>query len=310
VRSDELQTNLVPLLRRYGNTVATFSYSGPLDHSSRSTVYAVTIDHKYYVIKFYHIHANYVRDLRNYRRLPKPPEILLALNGPQNPFKSDFIITAVLQGSSMTSNDLTVTVALRLSRYLIELHRVRRSRPVSISSLHRAIDDTAYGAPGAAGSKKAVVTNTIASMHKFLDSQGEIMRVTPSLLHNDVWWDNIIVTPNDVYLVDWEWMKVGDYAEDLAHARIMLAHRPNHDKRRQFWLETPNEDKANRFFRVIADQYVREFGDRTLYDRLKFYLALATLRRLSDHAAGTFKLPESKAYWAENLSVFWRRGLK
>jgi aminoglycoside phosphotransferase (APT) family kinase protein len=310
MRSDELQIRLVPVLREHGIIASTVHTSGPLDSSSRSSVFALMIDHKYYVLKFYLIHANFVRDLRNYRRLPNPPPVLMALTSDQNPFALDLIITAVPQGTSMSSIDLTDTVAYRLGRYLIDLHRVRRSRLVSVAGLHRAVDDTAYGAPGAAGPKKTAVKRTISSMHKFLDSHGEIMRVRPSLLHNDVWWDNIIITQNGVYLVDWEWMKVGDYAEDLAHARIMLIHRPAHDPTRQFWDGEPDEKKANHFFKLIQDQYIREFGDRTLKDRLRFYMALATLRRLSDHAAGVFDLTESKEYWANNLSSFWHNGLK
>jgi len=311
MRPNELQIKLIPELRRHGIRAESVHVDGPLDESERSSVFSVTIDHRYYVIKLYHIHANFVRDLRNYHRLPNPPQVLMAMKSQDTKIGYDFIITKVAQGRSMNSNDLTDTVAVRLGQHMLDHHRVKRSRPVSVAKLHNSIDDTVYGSRGAAGSKKNSVDHVVDSMHKFLEAQAPMMRVTPSLLHNDIWWDNIIVAREEVYLVDWEWMKVGDYVEDLAYPRVMLVHRPIHNRRRQFWQNAPDEAAANRFFRVLVDLHASEFDDTTIEIRLKFYLALMSLRRLSDYAAGTFgDFPEARDYWLQNLPIFWERGIK
>jgi thiamine kinase-like enzyme len=109
------------------------------------------------------------------------------------------------------------------------------------------------------------------------------MRRPSSLLHNDLWWDNIIVAADDVYLVDFESVKTGDYAEDLAFIRVMFDYYPQYYQRR-FWHNERDEASANEFIDGIIRHYQREFDDPGLPERMQFYVALQALRRLSDQA--------------------------
>ncbi|HSX02051.1 MAG TPA: phosphotransferase [Candidatus Saccharimonadia bacterium] len=310
-----LQPKLVDALQRQGVEVEALHLIGLLDHSARSSVFSALINHEYYVIKLYHIHANFVRDMRNYRRLTWPPPIFLSSKRSENALGRDLVITRVPAGSSFTSANLLDWVRDRLGAHLVELHRSQRARRVSVAGLHRSVNDTEAGALAAAEqhggpTARQATSAVIEQMHQFLNHRAPIMRVKPSLLHNDPWWDNIIVAKDDVYLIDWEWMSVGDYALDIAYARIMLFFRPVHDHSRGFWVTPRDEDAADRFFAGIAEAHCQEFNDHTLFERLKFYLALQTLRRLSDYAAGTFEdYPELLAYWVEQLPRFWHHGL-
>jgi aminoglycoside phosphotransferase (APT) family kinase protein len=310
-----LQHKLTHTLQRHGVQVEALHLIGLLDHSARSSVFSALINHEYYVIKLYHIHANFVRDMRNYRRLTWPPPIFLSSKRSENSLDCDLVITRVPEGTSFTSANLLDWVRDRLGAHLVELHRSRRTRRVSVAGLHRSVGDTEAGALAAAeqygGAEARQATSAIiGQMHQFLNERATIMRIMPSLLHNDPWWDNVIVAKDDVYLIDWEWMSVGDYALDIAYARIMLFFRPVHDHARGFWVTPRDEAAADRFFAGIAEAHRQEFNDQTVFERLRFYLALQILRRLSDYAAGTFEdYPELLAYWVEHLPRFWRQGL-
>jgi aminoglycoside phosphotransferase (APT) family kinase protein len=239
---------------------------------------------------------------------------VLASRAAQNDLACDFVLTAAPAGRSFVSTDLNDQTGSNLSRHLIRLHRTKRSRLVSIAGLHRSIADTQAGALEAArsGGESSIsaLAELILELHAYIDAHATLFRTRQSLLHNDVWWDNIIVTPNDVYLIDWEWMSTGDYLVDISYARVMLMFRPVHNHAREFWQGLPDESVANQFFTKLVASHRLEFGDSTINERLPFYLALQTLRRLSDYAAGTYGvLPPLRDYWLHTLPKFWRHGL-
>lgn len=311
---EELERHLAPLLEAAGFPVESLQAIGMLGRGGSGSVFSLHINNHYYVIKIYTSHAAYVRERRNWRRLVWPPEVILAVPAGKNPLGYDIVVTAVPQGVSFNSTNLQEWVADKLSERLIEMHRVRRARTVSVASLRRAVADVAWGATQAAASvsdeARLMVEGVVVGLGHFLDTKGQIMRVQPSLLHNDLWWDNIIIARDDVYLIDWEWVKLGDYAEDLAYARVMLGFVPVYDRSHRFWQGDPDDKVANRFFYHITDTYSREFEDMTLDDRMRFYLSLQTLRRLSDYFAGAYKGGHHlRDYWLERLPGFWQDGL-
>jgi aminoglycoside phosphotransferase (APT) family kinase protein len=312
---EELEKRLVPLLRRRNIKVESIQLIGLLGRGINSSVFSLLINHQYHVIKLYHDHASFLREMRNHKRLIWPPKILMVSRNNQNSLGYDFVITEVPKGSSLTSDQMLDWVQERLGQHLVELHRLRRKRRISTSSLRRAIDDVEYGSIQAAESSShtsvQVVQQVILELHRFLQEKSAIMRVEPSLLHNDLWWDNIIVALDDVYLIDWEWLRAGDYLEDLAYFRVMLEFRPLSNQSRKFWQTDPDEAAADRFLAGILEMHQREFKDDTAPERLRFYLALQTLRRLSDYAAGIYgDKPALLDYWLEHLPRFWRLNLE
>lgn len=311
---EELERHLAPLLEAAGFPVASLQAIGMLGRGGSGSVFSLHIDKRYYVIKIYTSHDAYVRERRNWRRLVWPPDVILSVPASKNPLGYDIVVTAVPPGSSFTSDNLQEWVADKLSERLLELHRVRRGRRLSVQSLQRAVNDVAWGATQAALSvsddAKLMVENIIAELHQFLDQDGSIMRVQPSLLHNDLWWDNIIIARDDVYLIDWEWVKLGDYAEDLAYARIMINFVSIYTPSHRFWQDAPDDLAASRFFVHITETYKREFEDQTLDRRMQFYLCLQALRRLSDYYAGTYKdSHQLRDYWLAQLPGYWQYGL-
>jgi hypothetical protein len=312
---EELEARLVPLLTRRGIQVESIQPIGLIGRGASSSVFSLLINGHYHVLKLYYSHTSFLREQRNRRRLIWPPRMLLSSKQNENSLGYDVVVTEVPEGTTFNSDYLLDWVQDRLGGHLIELHRIRRARRVSTVGLRTAVNDVASGAQKAAdihgGTAPELIEKLLDELPAWLTSNSHKMRVTSSLLHNDLWWDNIVIAKDDVYLIDWESMKTGDYAEDLAFARLMMDYQPPYYKDRKFWRVTRNEAAADRFWAGIIDRYEHEFEDETIHARLRFYLVLQTLRRLSDMAYSD--LPpnhELLKIWFTQLPVFWERGLE
>jgi hypothetical protein len=311
---EELEQRLLPLLTRFGIAVEQIQPIGIIGRGASSTVFSLLINGKYHVLKVYYSHTSFLREQRNRRRLIWPPRIVLASRQNENSLGYDLVITEVPEGKSFNSEHLLDWVQEKLGRHLLELHRLRRSRKVTISGLRQALDDVEQGALKAGDiygpSGREIISAVIDDVRIWLGQNSKMMRVGCSVIHNDLWWDNIIVAKDDVFLIDWESMKTGDYAEDLAFSRVMMDYTSPHYRQNKFWRTERKEDVADRFWGGIVDMYIHEFEDETLPDRLKFYLVLQTLRRLSDLAYSD--LPpnfELLHFWVDQLPGFWDRGV-
>ena len=310
---EELEHRLLPLLTRFGIAVEQIQPIGIIGRGASSTVFSLLINGKYHVLKVYYSHTSYLREQRNRRRLIWPPRIVLASRQNENSLGYDLVITAVPEGTSFNSDYLLDWVQEKMGRHLLELHRLRRARKVAVSGLRQALDNVEEGALKAGDiygpSGREIISAMLADVRIWLTQNNKIMRVGSSVLHNDLWWDNIIVAKDDVFLIDWESMKTGDYAEDLAYGRVMMDYTAPHQERK-FWQTERKEDVADRFWGGIVEMYTHEFEDDTLADRLKFYLVLQTLRRLQDMAYSD--LPpniELLHIWIDQLPGFWQRGV-
>ena len=309
-----LEERLIPVLRRRNIEVESINLVGLLGRGASSSVFSVLIDQKYHVLKLYYSHTSFLKEMRNRRRLIWPPKILLSSKQNENSLGYDLVITVVPEGVSFNSSHLLYWVQMRLAEHLIELHRLRRKKMVSITALRKSLEDVEYGAQKAAydygDGQYEVVTGIIEETKQYLKSSSATLRVSGSLLHNDLWWDNIIIAKDDVYLVDWESMRVGDYAEDLAFMRVMIDFKPAYDSKRIFWKTARDETVANRFFANIIEMYEHAFEDETLDERLRFYLVLQSLRRLSDMSSGTYHYNrELVGIWLRQLPDFWKHGM-
>lgn len=312
---EALESKLLPLLTRRGIVVEHIQPIGIIGRGASSTVFSLLINGKYHVLKLYYSHTSYLREQRNRRKLIWPPRIVLASRKNENSLGYDLVITEVPQGTSFNSEHLLDWVQERMGRHLIELHRLRRSRKVSTAGLLRALADVENGALkagemyGPGGAER--IAGIIAEARAWLNHHQKTMRVVSSVLHNDLWWDNIIVAKDDVFLIDWESMKTGDYAEDLAFGRVMMDYVSPDNPQHKFWRIVRNEDVSNRYWSGIITMYQHEFDDESLPERLKFYLVLQTLRRLSDIAYSDSPLNTVLLHiWIDQLPGFWEHGLE
>lgn len=311
---ENLEHKLLPLLKRRGIQVEQIQPIGIIGRGASSTVFSLLINHKYHVLKVYYSHTSYLREQRNRRRLIWPPRFVFSSHQNENKLGYDLVITEVPEGVSFNSEHLLDSIQEKMGRHLIELHRIKRSRKVSTAALHEALKDVENGSLKAAAlygpAGTEIVTNVMAEAAHFLNTLASVMRVENCVLHNDLWWDNIIVAKDDLYLIDWESMKSGDYAEDLAFGRVMMDYTAPFYQNKSFWRTQRRPEVADKFWSGICDMYQEEFQDTTLPERIKFYLILQTLRKLSDMAYSS--LPpniELLHIWINQLPGFWEHGI-
>lgn len=313
---EEMEVRLVPLLRRHGIAVESIQPVGLIGRGASSSVFSLLIDGKYHVLKLYYSHYSFLREQRNRKRLIWPPKVLLSSGQNKNNLGYDVVVTEVPQGVSFNSTYLIDWVQERLGRHLMDLHRIHRARKVSTIRLRQSIADTENGAIRAAeligNDAPQLVRGLLVEVPAWIASHKRVISVTASLLHSDLWWDNIIIAKDDVYLIDWESMTTGDYAEDLAYARVMMDYVPPfHGPGQLFWRSPRDAAAADRFWTGVVDMYKHEFEDYTLHSRLRVYLVLQILRRLSDAANSDLEPNRDMLKnWLADLPGFWDHGLE
>jgi thiamine kinase-like enzyme len=207
-------------------------------------------------------------------------------------------------------------VAEKLGKHLLELHRIRRNRRVKpellVSRLGRARG-------GAMRVVEAVIPEKCEDLQEiydqalaYLDKYQSKFMIRKSLVHGDLWWSNVIVTQDDVYLIDWEALKTGDYLDDIARFRIMIDYKHYHEEaQKQFWTDERDPLAADRFVDQILDVYREEF-DSEVDRRLKFYLVLWCFIHLKDIEARMHKYPveQRTLNMVADLERYWQDGLK
>lgn len=312
---EELETKIVPLLERRGITVEAIQPIGLLGRGATSSVFSLLINHKYHVLKVCGTSANFETEVRNLRRLVWPPKVILISRHFENSLGVDLMITEVPKGQEMNSEDLSEWIMDQFATHLLELHRLRR-RLVEPEQLANRLKRNRAGALAAVAqyapelaAESTVIWDEAAD---YLRKHQSHFVVKKSLIHGDLWWSNVIVSHDHVYLIDFESLQTRDYLEDLARFRVMLDYFHLHEPiQRSFWTGARNPGAANRFFLGIIDRYRSDLPDPDVNLRLKFYLAFRSFIYLHDlgewakhhHASDKINLA------ATDLIQFWRHGL-
>lgn len=282
---EELERRLLPLLKRRGVIVEDMQPIGLIGRGQSSSVFSVVIDGQYHVLKVYTREGSYRNELRNRRRLIWPPEIVLQSRRRQNSLGLDLILTKVPEGRAFCSDDLLDWVAESLGQHLIELHHISRKRQVSAQQLIDRFTQTLPYVEAATQRHLPKRLHEVRALHEavldHIKSNRPAFRVTKSLVHGDLWWGNVIIAKDEVFLIDWETVGTADYLEDIAQLRIMLDYHQFKDVSEGFWRDERNTAAADRFFRILLDEYRYGFDDDETIDiRLPFYLVLYAFWRI------------------------------
>jgi thiamine kinase-like enzyme len=310
---EALGEHLAPLLERRGISVESITPIGLLGAGAQSSVFSILIDGRHHVLKAYQNSDSFDRELKNHRKLSQPPRVILTSRKDQNSMHLDLLLTAVPSGRTLNSSDLTDRVRDQLAEQLLHLHRLRRRQPVRVelqlARFHRvagpALRQIEIVSPQQATAARAIMTGAETYFNKY---RGHFV-VKKTVLHGDLWWSNIIVTPEDVYLIDWENVKSGDVLEDLAKLRVLMDyayHRPNSPR---FWAGRRQPQRADWFIQGMADQHGRELPDPSIAIRLPFYLILAALTHIKNlylMAQENWPVTAEETRWQiDNLHRFW-----
>jgi aminoglycoside phosphotransferase (APT) family kinase protein len=104
-------------------------------------------------------------------------------------------------------------------------------------------------------------------MQAYLVANEAIFRVPQSLVHGDLYWSNVLVTPGgEAVLIDWLGLSYADYCVDLATFWVgFLRCSPGG---MCFGKGAPVEV----YYRRLLEIYRQTFNDQTIIERLHFYL--------------------------------------
>ena len=267
----DLEHKLIELLETQALPADEIRLIGLLGKGTRAVVFSVIVDGVYHVLKVYDSAASMKAELRNLRKMTPKDRFLFS-------WQEDNLNLAIIEvpeGRELTSDLLTPTVSTNLAKRLAELYRIRYRQRVSQSSLLERLERSngpCLEAVQALGLDVAPYEKLLKGLEKLLRDEPKLFRTNKVRVHGDLWWPNIMVAEEDVYLIDWESMHRGDPAEDLAKFRLVTYWPRNEIAPTYFWQHPSHVPRISRALASIVEHYNTSVGNDDLSKRLRFYL--------------------------------------
>ena len=272
----ELEHNLLEFLRSRSIEVTAIELIGVKGEGDSSTVFAVNIDGVYHTLKVYRQEEAFQREIRHLRRQIPRDRAVVVWPASSNKYHYFIVIIEVPEGTQLHENMLSPNVSEQLGDCLIEFHSsgTKRTR-VAIDEELRLLNEAARDAlahadlfPHELGSER--LQKVIEEANHYANHHRDTLRVRQGRTHNDLWWANVIVAQEDVYLIDWENVGWGDYCKDLAFFRLMIYYERTAVPV-SMWDDQPDAAVFDDFYRPVLERYATHFHDQTLWQRYAFY---------------------------------------
>ncbi|HSX01371.1 MAG TPA: phosphotransferase [Candidatus Saccharimonas sp.] len=270
----QLELDLIAILRAQGMLIEEIKLIGLKGAGDSSTVFAVLIDDVHHVLKVYRSKEAYTREIKHLRRQIPHDRFLFVWPARKNRFNYSIVVIEVPDGLQMHERMLTPLVAEQLGDTLITLHSLQYKKHVTVPEITRYFEEarswaTKHGElfPELGRARvAAAIDSGIAYTHR----HAKQLRVPKSRTHNDLWWANVIVAEEDVYLIDWENLGRDDYCKDLAFFRIMT----NYERTAapvSMWDEDVDNNLIDTFMDPILERYENTFEDEFFWQRYGLY---------------------------------------
>jgi thiamine kinase-like enzyme len=271
----ELERDLIEILRGQGMPIEEIKLIGLKGSGDFSSVFSVIINGVHHVLKVYRLEESFRREIRHLRRQIPKDRFFFVWSAKRNRFNFFITVIEVPDGHSLSERMLTPIVSERLGNVLVGLHSLQYAkRRVSISDVKNLLEEVRPWAVEHGGLfpslGEARIDEVIGSAENYLDRHAKKFRVRRSRTHNDLWWANVIVAEEDVYLIDWENLGRDDYARDLAFFRIM-AYYERSVSPVTMWDGEPDDTLLEAFMKPILDRYPQQFDDDFFWQRYGFY---------------------------------------
>jgi predicted Ser/Thr protein kinase len=271
----ELERELIEVLRAQGLIIEEIKLIGLKGSGYHSTVFSILINNVHHVLKVYREPVSFEREAKHLHKVIPKDRFLFVWNADDNRYGLNFVIIEVPDGAEMHLNDLTHEVSVRLAAATTALHALRLRKKVSMNSLGSRIEGMrtralkhAENFPELAGVDLAGYFNALIEITK---TRSDVLRVRRARIHGDLWWANIIVATEDVYLIDWEYSRAADFMEDLAWCRVLF-HFERKPYPQSFWPdEQVDVEATEKFMEELLTRYEKRFPKRDIRFRYGFY---------------------------------------
>ena len=242
-----------------------------------SIVYLVSVDRKHYAVKMYYERFNGtdvgIQERNNIRRARKyipvsVPNVYFLSKHRENDFHREIIVTEKATGVFPSKDNFNRQVFEELIHVLQRLHNSGRTKNRVVYELERLHKCrrviTSYVKDNVLITEERV-SKHIDALKQFYVRNKDIFRCRKTMIHGDLWWDNILVNGKEVTIVDWLEASKRDYCRDLAQVKIGVLDEI---------LDSP---RSQQFFEKMLELYKEQFDDDTIHDRIRFYLPLMFL---------------------------------
>jgi thiamine kinase-like enzyme len=296
----ELELQLMGILAGQGLLAAEVRLIGLLGKGSRATVFSVLVNGVHHVLKVYDSRESWQQELKNLRKVTPRDRLVLPWRGEAGGQALNLVIIEVPEGRQLTSERLSDAVGASLAARMAELHRLRYRQLVSVAAMRESLDhlrDPFLAHVEQMGREVGPYEALLETLRRRLTEEVAVFRVRKVRVHGDLWWPNVVAAQEGVYLVDWESVRRGDAAEDIAKFRFYLHYPRNYQPSSVFfWQAAEDGEKVGAMMKVLVERHGEVAGDTSLMERLKLYLPYLAVRELAHRYLGShFEAPVDRA---------------
>lgn len=277
-----------------------------IDLGYLSSVYLISVNGKIYAIKMYDKRYNEtevcLKEIDNIMKARKSipdalPNVFFYSKHTENDFNREILVMERVLGVPLSKEVFNEQVFEELINVLKKLHLTRTNNKREINEIKR-IDNC----------KKVIqhflkeenieeisrerITKHLDALKNYYNDKKDKFRIQKTMIHGDLWWDNILVNNGKIKIIDWLESSEQDYCRDLAQLNIGTLN------------EVLDTNESQYFFQKILNVYKEEFSDKTIFERIRFYVPLMYLEE-------SFYLPFKFFPWEikykENAKNFRKR---
>jgi thiamine kinase-like enzyme len=274
-----------------------------IDIGYLSTVYLVSVDGNYYAVKMYNERYNGTKVLLTEQKhimnarmsIPEAvPQVIFYSSSTKNEFNREILVMEKAFGIHLTKDIFNEQVFEELINVLKKLHSSKVNSRPNIDEIER-IDN--YRKLILQFLKKEEIisqerfSNHLEALRDYYLEKNKLFN-QKTIIHGDLWWDNILVDKGQIKIVDWLESSEQDYCRDLAQLKIGILN------------ELLDINESQRFFEKILNAYKDKFEDETIFERVRYYLPLLYLE---EAFYIPFKFFHWKTMYEENAETFRKR---
>lgn len=242
-----------------------------------SIVYLMAVDGHQYAVKMYHERysgspaCRQERDhmIRARKSIPTAvPQVLFCSAHTDNQFQREILVMDRARGVPLSKDVFNDRIFIELVAILQRLHSTHVPIPPTWSELERINtcrrtilrflkDDEVI--------PRMRALNHLSALRDYYIEKQRLFTRRKTIIHGDLWWDNILVDNGHVTLVDWLDSSEQNYCRDLAQFKIGTLN------------EMLNPTESQILFEQMMQMYAQELNDDTIMERMRYHLPLLYL---------------------------------
>jgi predicted Ser/Thr protein kinase len=273
----DLELELIDLLKTQGLPAGEIRLIGLLGQGTRASAFSVIIDNVHHVLKVYDSKESLRAELKNLRKIIPKERLLFWWQEHVDGSKLNLVIIEVPEGRALNGDLLTPAVSTQIAERLRELNRISYRQRVSVTALKERLERITP----TCRDHLELLKHNIGQFNRLLDhldqsleKHPDVFRVPKVRIHGDLWWPNVVISSDAAYLIDWESVRRGAAAEDIAKLRFSFFFPQDAATSVYFWRHPEDSQKVHLLMNDIIERYEGPGGPEGLVTRLKLYFPL------------------------------------